>query len=194
MEWTCLAWRQVAGSCERSKERGIPWLAEVLLAFQEGLFSTELVNDAIILYSGAGEFEFLSRAPSTVKIFSEVLGNSVETNFGIFPPSDRESTVPAAPSHRYKWQAVTYRGGFGVFKPPPPEIPKALQNLAKLNPNVKTVKSCILCMRVNSGLPRGVWGVQISKALRNRPKLNPTVKTVENCWTPTPQDVRKKSQ
>ena len=32
-------------------------------------------------------------------------------------------------------------GGFGVFKPPPTEIRKALQkNRAKLNPNVKTVK------------------------------------------------------
>jgi len=34
------------------------------------------------------------------------------------------------------------RGGFGVFEPPPPEIPKALQNRAKLNPIVKTVKNC----------------------------------------------------
>ena len=33
-------------------------------------------------------------------------------------------------------------GGFGVFKPPPTEIPKALQNRAKLNPTVKTVKNC----------------------------------------------------
>jgi len=31
----------------------------------------------------------------------------------------------------------------GVFKqPPPPEIPKALQSRAKLNPIVKTVKNC----------------------------------------------------
>ena len=32
----------------------------------------------------------------------------------------------------------------GVFKPPlpPSEIPKALQNRAKLNPIVKTVKNC----------------------------------------------------
>ena len=30
--------------------------------------------------------------------------------------------------------------GVGVFKPP--EIPKALQNRAKLNPIVKTVKNC----------------------------------------------------
>jgi len=28
--------------------------------------------------------------------------------------------------------------GDGGFKPPPPEIPKALQNRAKLNPIVKT--------------------------------------------------------
>jgi len=30
----------------------------------------------------------------------------------------------------------------GVQTPPPPEIPKALQNRAKLNPIVKTVKNC----------------------------------------------------
>ena len=30
-------------------------------------------------------------------------------------------------------------GGFRVFNPSPPEIPKALQNCAKLNPIVKTV-------------------------------------------------------
>jgi hypothetical protein len=33
-------------------------------------------------------------------------------------------------------------GGFGVFNPPPPEILKALQNRAKLNLIVKTVKNC----------------------------------------------------
>ena len=33
-------------------------------------------------------------------------------------------------------------GVFGAFKPPPREIPKALQNRAKLNPIVKTVKNC----------------------------------------------------
>ena len=39
-------------------------------------------------------------------------------------------------------KSVAYRGGeFGVFKPPP-EILKALQNRAKLNPIVKTVKNC----------------------------------------------------
>jgi hypothetical protein len=39
--------------------------------------------------------------------------------------------------------AVAYRGGCGVFKPPSPsEIPKALQNRAKINPIVKTVKNC----------------------------------------------------
>ena len=37
--------------------------------------------------------------------------------------------------------AVAYRGGFGGFNPPP-EIPKTLQNRAKLNPIVKTVKNC----------------------------------------------------
>jgi len=30
----------------------------------------------------------------------------------------------------------------GGFNAPPPEIPKTLQNRAKLNPIVKTVKNC----------------------------------------------------
>jgi len=39
--------------------------------------------------------------------------------------------------------AVAYRGGGLVCSTsPPPEIPKALQNRAKLNPFVKTVKNC----------------------------------------------------
>ena len=32
--------------------------------------------------------------------------------------------------------------GWGVQRLPPPEIPKALQNRAKLNPIMKTVKKC----------------------------------------------------
>jgi len=38
-------------------------------------------------------------------------------------------------------QWCTEGGGFGGFKPPS-EIPKALQNRAKLNSIVKTVKNC----------------------------------------------------
>ena len=38
-------------------------------------------------------------------------------------------------------QTVAYRGG-GWCLTPPPLIPKALQNRAKLNPIVKTVKNC----------------------------------------------------
>jgi hypothetical protein len=38
-------------------------------------------------------------------------------------------------------RTVAYRGGFGGFKPPS-EFPKALQNRARLNPIVKTVKNC----------------------------------------------------
>ena len=33
--------------------------------------------------------------------------------------------------------SMAYRGGLGRFKPPPPEITKALQNRAKLNPIMK---------------------------------------------------------
>jgi len=42
------------------------------------------------------------------------------------------------------WMSVAYRGGgeLGCSNPPPPEIPKTLQNRAKLNPSVKTVKNC----------------------------------------------------
>ena len=36
---------------------------------------------------------------------------------------------------------VAYRGGVWGFQPPPPEIPKALQNRSKLNLIVKTVKN-----------------------------------------------------
>jgi hypothetical protein len=39
---------------------------------------------------------------------------------------------------QFQWRT---EGGWG-FKPPPHEIPKAFQNHSKLNPIVKTVKSC----------------------------------------------------
>ena len=39
----------------------------------------------------------------------------------------------------YQWRT---EGGGGSNTPPTPEIPKALQNRAKLNPIVKTVKNC----------------------------------------------------
>jgi len=54
--------------------------------------------------------------------------------------------MPVAPPLAYL-VAVVYRGrgvlGEGGFNPPPPlpEIQKALQNRAKLNPIVKTVKN-----------------------------------------------------
>ena len=38
--------------------------------------------------------------------------------------------------------SVAYRGGVWGVQTPPAEIPKALQNRAKLNPTVKTVKNC----------------------------------------------------
>jgi len=37
---------------------------------------------------------------------------------------------------------VAYKGGWGWGSNPLPEIPKALQNRAKINPIVKTVKNC----------------------------------------------------
>ena len=46
------------------------------------------------------------------------------------------------PHNSTQWR-TGWGGGFGVFKHPlPPEIPKALQNRAKLNPIVTTVKNC----------------------------------------------------
>ena len=44
------------------------------------------------------------------------------------------------------------RGDLG-FQPPPPEIPKGLQNRTKLNPIVKTVKNC---WKFRTSTPQGV--------------------------------------
>ena len=41
--------------------------------------------------------------------------------------------VPSAVQNKV-WPSGVPRGGVGVFKLPPPEIPNDLQNLAKLNP------------------------------------------------------------
>ena len=43
---------------------------------------------------------------------------------------------------KIKMQLWRTEGGLGGSDYPPPEIPKALQNRAKLNPIVKTVKKC----------------------------------------------------
>jgi len=40
-----------------------------------------------------------------------------------------------------QFAAVAYRGGVFGGSTPPPEIPNALENRAKLNPTVKTVKN-----------------------------------------------------
>jgi len=41
------------------------------------------------------------------------------------------------------YSGVPRGGGFNTPPtPPPPEIPKAIQNRAKLNPIVKTIKNC----------------------------------------------------
>jgi hypothetical protein len=49
--------------------------------------------------------------------------------------------LPTGKKPRTHCEAVAYRGGvWGVQTPL--EIPKALQNRAKLNPVVKTVKNC----------------------------------------------------
>ena len=51
------------------------------------------------------------------------------------------ANAPKMPPSLTVLSAVAYRGGVRVFRPPP-EILKALQNCAKLNPIVKTVKNC----------------------------------------------------
>ena len=46
-----------------------------------------------------------------------------------------------APVADARVRPVAYRGGVGEAQTPPPEISKALQSRAKLNPIVKTVKN-----------------------------------------------------
>ena len=50
-----------------------------------------------------------------------------------------ETDVPPLLYADAQWRV---EGGLGVQTLPPPEIPNALQNRAKLNPIVKTVKNC----------------------------------------------------
>jgi len=51
--------------------------------------------------------------------------------------------VPKNWKNFLKRRGGAHRGGvWGGSTPPPPEIPKAVQNLAKLNPIVKTVTNC----------------------------------------------------
>ena len=67
--------------------------------------------------------------------FPQVSPIKTRMHFSCFPHP------PHAPSFN---NAVAYRGGgLGMFNlPPHPEIMKVLQNRAKLNPIVKTVKNC----------------------------------------------------
>jgi len=53
-----------------------------------------------------------------------------------------EVSTPDTPTKRNQWRTEG-GGALGISNtPPPPEIPKALQNRAKLNQIVKTVKHC----------------------------------------------------
>ena len=55
-------------------------------------------------------------------------------------------------------------GGLGGVNPPAPEIPKTLQNRAKLNPIVKTVKKTA---EFRTPTPQDVRGKKGSKILKN---------------------------
>ena len=51
--------------------------------------------------------------------------------------------ISSTPGSKNPWyQLRTEGGGVGGVQIPPTEIPKALQNSAKLKPIVKTVKNC----------------------------------------------------
>jgi len=65
-------------------------------------------------------------------------------NFFYVYPHIMQHLIRPSSTHKFtslhRLLPVAYRGG--VSTPPPPEISKALQNRAKLNPIVKTVKNC----------------------------------------------------
>ena len=55
--------------------------------------------------------------------------------------SDWGNGTPHLKNYIYIYISGIPRGGLVAFNPPP-QIPKALQNRAKLNPITKTVKNC----------------------------------------------------
>jgi len=62
-------------------------------------------------------------------------------------PSQNTASRPEDYNLIIKWVGYMQwrtEGGLGVQHPPPTEITKALQNRAKLNPIVKTVKNCCI--------------------------------------------------
>ena len=61
--------------------------------------------------------------------------------FGYFVSFYGEEVLAPRPATKLGEQWRTEGVGFGGFNPPP-EIPKALQNRAKLNLIVQTVKNC----------------------------------------------------
>ena len=60
--------------------------------------------------------------------------------FWIHGRGDFNNRYAGMPNGLKQWRT---RGGVWVVQTPPPEIPKALQNRAKLNPIVKTVKKLL---------------------------------------------------
>ena len=69
-------------------------------------------------------------------------GRTIVQDLG--PPRKEHKTTVAMVPQKWERRSALWQWrteGVGVQPPPPPEIPKALQNRAKLNPIVKTVKN-----------------------------------------------------
>ena len=89
------------------------------------------------------DFKHLYNFPSTLK---PVVFSFMNLQPLIFANIKMVTSCNATRTHVYAEPSntpVAYRGGvWGVQTPPPKKILKALQNHAKLNPIVKTVKNC----------------------------------------------------
>ena len=88
-------------------------------------------------------------SPSTVSAVRFLVKSKFKVLYNVYPETFTFRDTFKWPKVAIDWNiyvswSVAYRGGdgLGVQPPPIPEIPKAPQNRAKLNPILKNLKNC----------------------------------------------------